>query len=366
MTSLGLPKLQLIDTPTAAYIGIVYCYLPFMVLPLYANLVKHDHRLLEAAYDLGAKPWQAFLRITLPLSKAGIIAGCMLVMIPAIAVERVLQQPQLAGCLGDGGGDDPAAAGADPAVQPFPAAPAGRKAGMSPRTAKGLGLGVLLLGFAFLYLPILLLMFYSFNSSRLAMGWAGFSTRAYSDLFADRALMDAMWTSLVVAFWTACTATVLGTLAAMVMTRFKRFRGKPLFGALVTAPLVMPDVILGFSLMALLASMGTIPGFPARGLATIWIAHVTFTLCFVTVVVSSRLQEMDLSLEEAAMDLGASRLTVFGRITLPIIAPALVAGWLLAFTLSLDDVVVASFVATPARRSMHWQRCWCRRYRVPR
>jgi putrescine transport system permease protein len=145
---------------------------------------------------------------------------------------------------------------------------------------------------------------------------------------------------------------VLGTLAAMVMTRFKRFRGKPLFGALVTAPLVMPDVILGFSLMALLASMGAIPGFPARGLATIWIAHVTFTLCFVTVVVSSRLQEMDLSLEEAAMDLGASRLTVFFRITLPIIAPALVAGWLLAFTLSLDDVVVASFVATPGSTTL--------------
>ena len=184
---------------------------------------------------------------------------------------------------------------------------------MSPRSAKGLGLGVLLLGFAFLYLPILLLMFYSFNSSRLAMVWAGFSTRAYSDLFADRALMDAMWTSLVVAFWTACTATVLGTLAAMVMTRFKRFRGKPFFGALVTAPLVMPDVILGFSLMALLASMGAIPGFPARGLATIWIAHVTFTLCFVTVVVSSRLQEMDLS---------------------------------------LDDVVVASFVATPGSTTL--------------
>jgi putrescine transport system permease protein len=114
----------------------------------------------------------------------------------------------------------------------------------------------------------------------------------------------------------------------------------------------MPDVILGFSLMALLASMGAIPGFPARGLATIWIAHVTFTLCFVTVVVSSRLQEMDLSLEEAAMDLGASRLTVFGRITLPIIAPALVAGWLLAFTLSLDDVVVASFVATPGSTTL--------------
>jgi putrescine transport system permease protein len=209
------------------------------------------------------------------------------------------------------------------------------------------GWGVLLFGFAFLYLPILLLMVFSFNSSRLATVWAGFSTRWYGELFNDRALMDALWMSLKVAFWTACAATVLGTMAAMVMTRFRHFRGKSAFSALITAPLVMPDVILGFSLMTLLVSMGGIPGFPARGAATIWIAHVTFTLSFVTVVLSSRLQELDISLEEAAMDLGANRLKVFFLITLPIIAPALVSGWLLAFTLSLDDVVIASFVAGP-------------------
>lgn len=215
------------------------------------------------------------------------------------------------------------------------------------RGNRWLGWSVLGLGFGFLYLPILLLMVYSFNESKLATVWSGFSTRWYGELFNNRQILEALWISLKVAFWTACAATVLGTMAAMVMTRFKRFPGKTMFGALITAPLVMPEVILGFSLMTLLVAMGGIPGFPARGLTSIWIAHVTFTLSFVTVVVSSRLQELDRSLEEAAMDLGASRLKVFFQITLPIIAPALVAGWLLAFTLSLDDVVIASFVAGP-------------------
>lgn len=214
------------------------------------------------------------------------------------------------------------------------------------------GWSVLGLGFGFLYLPILLLMVYSFNESKLATVWSGFSTRWYGELFNNRQILDALWISLKVAFWTACAATVLGTMAAMVMTRFKRFPGKTAFGALITAPLVMPEVILGFSLMTLLVAMGGIPGVPARGVASIWIAHVTFTLSFVTVVVSSRLQEMDRSLEEAAMDLGASRLKVFFQITLPIIAPALVAGWLLAFTLSLDDVVIASFVAGPSSTTL--------------
>jgi putrescine transport system permease protein len=215
------------------------------------------------------------------------------------------------------------------------------------RGSRWLGWSVLGLGFAFLYLPILLLMVYSFNASKLATVWSGFSTRWYGELFNNRQILDALWISLEVAFWTACASTVLGTMAAMVMTRFKRFPGKTMLGALITAPLVMPEVILGFSLMTLLVAMGGIPGFPARGVTSIWIAHVTFTLSFVTVVVSSRLQELDRSLEEAAMDLGASRLKVFFQITLPIIAPALVAGWLLAFTLSLDDVVIASFVAGP-------------------
>jgi len=220
------------------------------------------------------------------------------------------------------------------------------------RGNRWLGWSVLGLGFGFLYLPILLLMIYSFNESKLATVWSGFSTRWYGELFNNRQILDALWISLKVAFWTACASTVLGTMAAMVMTRFKRFPGKTMFGALITAPLVMPEVILGFSLMTLLVAMGGIPGFPARGVTSIWIAHVTFTLSFVTVVVSSRLQELDRSLEEAAMDLGAVRLKVFLQITLPIIAPALVAGWLLAFTLSLDDVVIASFVAGPSSTTL--------------
>lgn len=207
-------------------------------------------------------------------------------------------------------------------------------------------------GFAFLYLPILLLMLYSFNSSKLATVWAGFSTRWYGELFRNGPILQALWISLKVAFWTATAATIIGTMAAMVMTRFRRFPGKTAFAALITAPLVMPEVILGFSLMSLLVAMGGIPGFPARGVMAIWIAHVTLTVSFVTVVVSSRLQDLDRSLEEAAMDLGASRWTVFTRITLPIIAPSLVAGWLLAFTLSLDDVVVASFVAGPSSTTL--------------
>ncbi|MHC9013063.1 ABC transporter permease subunit [Stenotrophomonas rhizophila] len=220
------------------------------------------------------------------------------------------------------------------------------------RSNRWLGWSLLGLGFAFLYLPILLLMVYSFNASKLATVWSGFSTRWYGELFNNRQILDALWISLKVAFWTACAATVLGTMAAMVMTRMRRFPGKTVFGALITAPLVMPEVILGFSLMTLLVAMGGIPGFPSRGVTSIWIAHVTFTLSFVTVVVSSRLQELDRSLEEAAMDLGASRLKVFFQITLPIIAPALVAGWLLAFTLSLDDVVIASFVAGPSSTTL--------------
>ncbi|MGB3392212.1 MAG: ABC transporter permease subunit [Stenotrophomonas sp.] len=220
------------------------------------------------------------------------------------------------------------------------------------RNHRWLGWSVLLFGFAFLYLPILLLVLYSFNSSRLATVWAGFSTRWYGELFGDRQLLEAAWISLKVAFWTATAAMVLGTLAAMAMTRFRRFPGKTVFGALVTAPLVMPEVIIGLSILLMLVAMGGLFGLPSKGVVAIWIAHVTFTLSFVTVVVSSRLQELDRSLEEAAMDLGANRVKVFFLITLPIIAPALLSGWLLAFTLSLDDVVIASFVAGPGSTTL--------------
>lgn len=224
-----------------------------------------------------------------------------------------------------------------------------RRAGRNSRFT----LTLLALGFLFLYAPIVSLVVYSFNESRLVTVWTGFSLKWYGELFADRQLMDSVWVSLRVAFNTAWTAVVLGTLAAMLLVRFRRFRGKTLFGAMITAPLVMPEVITGLSLLLLFVYIGDLFGTPImRGMGTIWIAHTTFATAFVTVVVASRLTEMDRSLEEAAMDLGANRVKVFFIITLPLIAPALVAGWLLAFTLSLDDLVIASFVSGPASTTL--------------
>ena len=211
---------------------------------------------------------------------------------------------------------------------------------------------ILGLGFAFLYVPVFILMAYSFNESRLATVWSGFSFKWYGALFRDKQMLDAAWISIKVAFWTATAAVVLGTMAALAMTRMRRFAGKTLFGALITAPLVMPEVIIGLSLLLMFVSLGEMFNLTPKGIIAIWIAHVTFTLAFVTVVVSSRLAELDRSLEEAAMDLGANRIKVFFLITLPIIAPALVSGWLLAFTLSLDDVVIASFVAGPSSTTL--------------
>ena len=223
---------------------------------------------------------------------------------------------------------------------------------MSAHRTTGFTKAMLVLGFVFLYAPILSLMVYSFNESRLVTVWSGFSVKWYFELFRDDQMMSAAWVSIQVAFWTACASVVLGTLAAMVMTRMRHFPGKTVFGGLITAPLVMPEVILGLSTLLLLVSMGGLFGLPSKGLVAIWIAHVTFTLAYVTVVVSSRLQELDRSLEEAAMDLGANRIKTFFQITLPIIAPALVAGWLLAFTLSLDDVVIASFLSGPSSTTL--------------
>jgi putrescine transport system permease protein len=214
-------------------------------------------------------------------------------------------------------------------------------------------LTMLVLGFVFLYAPILSLIVYSFNESRLVTVWSGFSVKWYVELFRDQQMMAAAWVSVQVAFWTACASVVLGTLAAMIMTRFRDFPGKTIFGGLITAPLVMPEVITGLSILLLFVSLGPVIGIgEQRGMLTIWIAHVTFCMAFVTVVISSRLGELDRSLEEAAMDLGANRLKVFFVITLPIIAPALISGWLLAFTLSLDDLVIASFVSGPSSTTL--------------
>jgi putrescine transport system permease protein len=203
------------------------------------------------------------------------------------------------------------------------------------------------LGFLFLYLPIVLLVVFSFNESRLSTSWSGFSLKWYEALMNDDSMLKAAWVSLKIAFTSATAAVVLGTLAALVMTRFQVFRGKTLFGALITAPLVMPEVVTGLALLLMFVTLFAPFGVSPKGMMSIWIAHVTFTMAFVTVIISSRLAELDKSLEEAAMDLGANRLKIFFVITLPIIVPALVSGWLLAFTLSLDDVVISSFVAGP-------------------
>ena len=210
-----------------------------------------------------------------------------------------------------------------------------------------------LLGFVFLYAPIISLVVFSFNESRLVTVWAGFSTRWYGELLNDRQLLNAAWVSLRVAFFSATIATVLGTLAALVLARFGRFRGRILLTGMATAPLVMPEVITGLSLLLLFVTMELTFGWPAgRGVNTIIIAHTTFCMAFVAVIAGSRLRSMDESLEEAARDLGAGPVRVFFDITLPVIAPALVAGWLLAFTLSLDDLVIASFVSGPGASTL--------------
>lgn len=208
--------------------------------------------------------------------------------------------------------------------------------------------GLLSLAYAFLYVPIVVMIIYSFNASRLVTVWGGFSFKWYGELLQDEKVLDAAWLSLQVAVANATIATILGTLAAVVLVRFRRFRGRTLFTGMIAAPLVMPEIITGLAMLLLFVAMEQAIGWPeGRSMTTIVIAHVTFSLSFVTVVVQSRLAQMDASLEEAAMDLGARPAKVFLVITLPIIAPALLAGWLLAFTLSIDDVVISAFVSGP-------------------
>jgi putrescine transport system permease protein len=204
------------------------------------------------------------------------------------------------------------------------------------------------LGLIFLYAPIFLLIFYSFNESRLVTVWSGFSTKWYVALFEDTRLLNAAWTSLRIAVATATSATILGTLAAYALTRYRLSKSGALFNVLIRTPLVMPEVIMGFSLLLLFVAMEQMFGFPhGRGMLTIWIAHTTLAIAYVTVVVTVRLQELDRNLLLAATDLGATPLVAFVRITLPLIATALVSGWLLAFTLSFDDLVIASFTSGP-------------------
>lgn len=218
---------------------------------------------------------------------------------------------------------------------------------------RGLKVVILLLVFAFLYTPMLMLVIYSFNSSRLVTVWASWSTKWYGELLNNDALLKAVGLSLSIAAASATVAVVLGTLASFAIVRYRQFKGSNLFSFMTTAPLVMPDVITGLALLLLFVSMGHLLGWPQdRGAITIWMAHVTFCTAYVAVVVSARLRELDQSIEEAAMDLGANPLKVFFIITLPMVAPALISGWLLAFTLSLDDLVISSFVAGPGATTL--------------
>lgn len=209
------------------------------------------------------------------------------------------------------------------------------------------GIAVLVAGFAFLYLPILILVLYSFNESRLVTVWGGFSTRWYVALWQNQGMMDAAWVTIRVGLAAATLATILGTLAGVLLARFVRFRGKLLFSAMIYAPLVMPEIITGLAQLLLFVALDW-----ERGLTTLIIAHATFCMGFVAVIVQSRLLSFDLAMEEAAMDLGATPLKTFFVITLPIIAPAVAAGWLLALTLSLDDLVISSFVAGPGATTL--------------
>ena len=380
-----------LSTDSAMYIGIVYSYLPFMILPLYATLSRMDAALLEAASDLGASPPQAFWLVTVPLSLPGVGAGALLCFIPIVG-EFVIPDllagsgsmmigqtlwlefftnkdwPVAAAPPAPGAGrvEAPrgrlnpqrtrgrrgrvagAAGAAVAAVRPAATPHAGgevmaRKVdGMSPFNVTSLALGL-----AFLYLPIVILVIYSFNASRLVTVWGGWSLRWYYEFFNDRAMLDAAWMSLRVAAVSASIATLLGTLAAVGLVRGERFRGRTLFSGMLYAPLVMPEVISGLSLLLLFVALNA-----ERGFWTVTIAHTTLTMCFVTVVVQSRLAALDRSLEEAAMDLGCDPVQAFLRVTLPLIIPAIAAGWMLAFTLSLDDVVIASFTTGPGSATL--------------
>jgi putrescine transport system permease protein len=219
---------------------------------------------------------------------------------------------------------------------------------MSPSTRiSRFNIVALALGLAFLYLPIMILVIYSFNASRLVTVWGGWSLRWYGEFFGDRAMLEAAWMSFRVAATSATLATLLGTLAAIALSRGERFRGRTLFSGMLYAPLVMPEVITGLSLLLLFVALNA-----ERGFWTVTMAHTTLTMCFVAVVVQSRLGPLDRSLEEAAMDLGCDPARAFLAVTLPLILPAIAAGWMLAFTLSLDDLVIASFTTGPGSETL--------------
>ncbi len=223
---------------------------------------------------------------------------------------------------------------------------------MRPNAGKLMSVGWMSVVFIFLYLPIFTLVILSFNESPMVTHWGGWSLRWYEELSKDTELIAGFLLSLQIAFFTACASVVLGTLAALALNRFKRFPGRTLFAGMVSSPLVMPEVIIGLSLLLMLVSVQRLAGFPERGMMTIWLGHTLLGMAYATVVVQSRLQEMSQSLEEAAQDLGCRPWQVFFLVTLPLISQAIGSAWLLTFTLSLDDVVLSAFLSGPGSTTM--------------
>ena len=229
---------------------------------------------------------------------------------------------------------------------------------LSPAFNQWFARGWLVAGYVFLFLPIVALVIYSFNDSPIPNKWAGFTTRWYTSLANDREMLGGLWLSLRIAFYTACGSVVLGTLAAFALVKYRRFTGRTLFTGMVNAPLVMPEVIIGLSLLLMLVSMQRATqaafgvGFPERGALTIWFGHLLLGMAYATVVIQARLQDLNPQLEEAAMDLGARPLQVFTLVTLPMIAQSIMSAWLLTFTLSLDDVVLSAFLSGPGSTTM--------------
>ena len=362
--------IQMLYNDFAVYLGIVYSYLPFMILPLYSNLERMDLDLLDAAADLGARRWRAFVDVTLPISVPGIIGGCLLVFIPAVGEFTI---PALLGgadtlmigrVLWDEffiNRDWPVASAVSVVLLLLLIAPimwfqrlqsreheASAMKHRSPALAS-----IVAFGYALLYIPIISVVIYSFNDSRLVTLWGGFSLRWYASLLHDDKLLSAAFLSLRIAFVSATFATALGAIVALALHRVARLRGRLLLSGMITAPLVMPEIITGLSLLFLFISMANLIGWPMnRGATTITIAHITFSMAYVVVVVRSRLSLMDDTLEEAAMDLGGRPVAVFFDVTVPMLLPALVSGWLLSFTLSLDDLVISSFVSGPGATTL--------------
>ncbi len=217
---------------------------------------------------------------------------------------------------------------------------------------KWFGRGWLSLGYAFLYLPILALIVFSFNDSPVPNAWGHFTLKWYAALAADTEILNGLWLSLRIAFFTACASVVLGTLAALALVKHRRFVGRTMFSGMLNAPLVMPEVIIGLSLLLMLVAMQKTLGFPERGLMTIWLGHLLLGMAYAAVVVQARLKDLNPQLEEAAMDLGARPSQVFWLVTLPMISQALLSAWLLTFTLSLDDVVLSAFLSGPGATTM--------------